>query len=79
MKKDAGSRDDAFLSGSLSDGRSTTDPFGVLENRCERSDMVFIAQAVVISCSKRSRTRRNEGIRWTVAVVALGPICNDVL
>lgn len=52
VKKDAGSRDGAFLSGSLSEGRSTTEPFGVLENRCERSDMVSIAQAVVISYSK---------------------------
>jgi len=42
VRKEVGDRDGAFLSDRLRDGRSMTDPFGVFENRCERSDIVFI-------------------------------------
>jgi len=42
VKKEVRIRDGAFLSSFSSEGRSTTDPFGVLENRCERRDMVLL-------------------------------------
>lgn len=54
VTRDVGVRDGTFLSGLFIEGRSTTDPFGILENRCERSDIPFVVQ-LMLYCSKRSR------------------------